>query len=475
MHRTCELVAKDIEIKETTDKFGIKRMKAPRYIATSTVREIKRKLNDKFSRGTICNYRPFFVGVATEREKLECLCKTCLNPRLLHNALMKEVKAKMECVHSSISQYFISGKSCQYARSGYTHFDCITGDCKKCEGLIQPPTYQETCSSGKTITFYQYESVPYKNKKGEDKKRTERVQYETEVAICKQKLDDMAKKYLIHRYDVEHDKLIWPQILEKASENQEMVLHQDYSEKIQEQPKFEPQDMYWSKKSHNLHCTVLHKSTNSEDNEYFYHFSDVLKQDWKFLAVVDAAILQAIECNQQIVRKKSDNCAVQYKSLKVFGYYVTIAIKSGKVWIIYFGSEGHGRSLVDAMSSFGVKAPLRKEIVNKDFYWTKAKQLVDLFQKKNMPVRYHYEEVTKEEIDLQDCNQKEYPIKGCRKLRMIAFHPDGLVEKAAIFVNVMPASEETFSNACTKKRRKYWKKMTKKKNLMMKMMMTITK
>ena len=101
--RYIELVAKDIEIKETTDKFGIKRMKAPQYIATATVREIKRKLNDKFSRGTICNYRPFFVGVATEREKLECLCKTYLNPRLLHNALMKEVKAKMECVQTATS------------------------------------------------------------------------------------------------------------------------------------------------------------------------------------------------------------------------------------------------------------------------------------------------------------------------------------------------------------------------------------
>ena len=341
---------------------------------------------------------------------------------------MKEVKANMETVFTSISQYFIGGIACKYGRSGYTHFDCITGECNECEGIINPPSYTHTCDSEKMVSYYQYQSVPYTNKAGKEKKRTERIQYETEIKSCKEKLDGMAQKYLTHRFDVEHDKLVWPLIIEKAITNNQMVMHQDYSEKLQEQPKFEPQDMYWSKKSHNLHCTVLHSSNDSEDNQYFYHFSDVLKQDVSFLAVVDADILQSKMSQQKVLRKKTDNCAIQYKSLKVFGYYRATSIATGQTWIVYFGPEGHGRGLVDSMSSFGVKSPLRKEIINKDFYWTTAKELVELFQEKGMPERFLYNEVTKSDYDSQDWLKTAFKIKGCRKLRCFVFHPDGSVE-----------------------------------------------
>ena len=50
-----------------------------------------------------------------------------------------------------------------------------------------------------------------------------------------------------------------------------------------------------------------------------------------------------------------------------------------KNFINYYGSAGHGRGLVDAMPSFGVKRPLRKEIMNFDFYISSAAELVDLF------------------------------------------------------------------------------------------------
>ena len=100
---------------------------------------------------------------------------------------------------------------------------------------------------------------------------------------------------------------------------------------------------------------------------------------------------------------------------------------SGKKWIIYYGPASHGRGLVDSCSAFGVKTPLRKEIINKDFYWTKSSQLVDLFQKKGMDGRYHYNEITQEDINDQEW-AGEFPIKGSRKLHCIVFKPDGTVE-----------------------------------------------
>ena len=43
--------------------------------------------------------------------------------------------------------------------------------------------------------------------------------------------------------------------------------------------------------------------------------------------------------------------------------------------ILYYGVNGHGRGLVDAMSGFGVKSPLRREIVTDDFMFYKAAEL----------------------------------------------------------------------------------------------------
>ena len=43
-----------------------------------------------------------------------------------------------------------------------------------------------------------------------------------------------------------------------------------------------------------------------------------------------------------------------------------------KTVIAYYGVSGHGKGLVDAMSSFGVKQPLRKAIVERDFFFNSA-------------------------------------------------------------------------------------------------------
>ena len=90
----------------------------------------------------------------------------------------------------------------------------------------------------------------------------------------------MARLYLLHRYGVEHDKFIWPLIQQKAAERNQTIAHCDYSETLQEIPKFQPQDMHFNKKSNRLHCTVIHKSKDSKDNHYIYHFSDVTTHTW---------------------------------------------------------------------------------------------------------------------------------------------------------------------------------------------------
>ena len=57
--------------------------------------------------------------------------------------------------------------------------------------------------------------------------------------------------------------------------------------------------------------------------------------------------------------------------------YRQLAKETKKKFIVFYGASGHGRGLVDGMSSFGVKTP--QEIVISDFYWDKACELVQLF------------------------------------------------------------------------------------------------
>ena len=120
-------------------------------------------------------------------------------------------------------------------------------------------------------------------------------------------------------------------------------------------------------------------------------------------------------------------CRVQYKCGNVFGDKRQEAMKSGKTYICYFGASGHGRCLVDTMSSFGVKGPLRKEIINFDFYYSSAAKLVALFQKKKMGERMHYSEIT-EGTYYSQAKPTTLPLPGNTKMHCIVFHPDGRVE-----------------------------------------------
>ena len=67
---------------------------------------------------------------------------------------------------------------------------------------------------------------------------------------------------------------------------------------------------------------------------------------------------------------KSDNCSQQYKSRFVFANWRALAKKYNKTIILYYGVSGHGKGLVDSMSSFGVKGPLPKSIITENFFST---------------------------------------------------------------------------------------------------------
>ena len=198
-----------------------------------------------------------------------------------------------------------------------------------------------------------------------------KLKTEKEHRVC---LDDKAFSYLLHRYDVNHDVFMWPLILQEGIKSSEKIVHLDYSENIAKKPKCEPQPAHYSGSQSSLHCSVIHASP---ENVYVYHLSDVLNHDESFTKAVVLNLINEHLKNNKRIYIKSDNCREQFKCRWIFVVYREIAMSLGKEVIIYYGASGHGRGLVDGVSSFGVKTLLRREITN-HVYWISAKQIIDI-------------------------------------------------------------------------------------------------
>ena len=106
----ADLNNKEVVVVEKINKTGKKAITAHKFIATLTVHAIQEKLrfnNIDVSIGTIISLKPFFVNYAAEKEMALCLCKICLNTRLLFKAVMKEEKKQGGVPFSSISKFLM--------------------------------------------------------------------------------------------------------------------------------------------------------------------------------------------------------------------------------------------------------------------------------------------------------------------------------------------------------------------------------
>ena len=95
-----------------------------------------------------------------------------------------------------------------------------------------------------------------------------------------------------------------------------------------------------------------------------------------------------------------------------------------------YRTSGHGQGLVDAMSCFRVKAPIRRAVLTEDFSYRNAKYIFDyltlLF---GNDINKHYILLDGDEIqDLKNSISGSYKVKKCRSLHMISYFPDGSIQ-----------------------------------------------
>ena len=160
------------------------------------------------------------------------------------------------------------------------------------------------------------------------------------------------------------------------------IWHSDFSENMSQLNKYKVQSAHFNKRAYSLHCTVEHVSQLKYPDlkspyRYHYHLSDDMKHDFAFSSLVATKCIDDMNI-PTIIRRKSDNCATQYKCSMVFGEYIKMAKKYDRNVIVYYGASGHGKGLVDAMGTFGVKRPVLKAVLTQNFKYNSAKDILDL-------------------------------------------------------------------------------------------------
>ena len=219
--------------------------------------------------------------------------------------------------------------------------------------------------------------------------KRQRVRHATTFKEVTEKLMSIKWKYLPHRYQVSNYIYHWLQILSKTDELGP-IFHMDYSENITQAFQYITQSSHFSKKQYPLHCTVKHEGGK---NHYLYHLSDELTHNFSSTFNVMKHAFQISQQPPQFLHVKSDSCSMQYKCKYVFGKYKQLASEIGIPIICYFGVPGHGKGLVDAMSGFSVKGPLRKAVVTEDLHYDSAQDIVSYLQElfKDDPYKIYFE------------------------------------------------------------------------------------
>ena len=242
-------------------------------------------------------------------------------------------------------------------------------------------------------------------------------------------LNDCAQKYLTHRYFVSMDKAFWPKF---KSEAPCPIIHIDYSENEKLVPKNEVQSAHFSGRQHTLHCCVLYNNIKDGDHEFVYHLSDDTTHDAVMTFQIIEDILQKypqiVDSRYLVVR--SDNCSTQYKSRYTFGLMQKISEKHQIDIFWFYGAAGHGRGLVDAMSSFGCKAPLQNAIITDDYFNTAQEMHTFLLghfrnDKKGAKKSYIIDPEENAQIRKKSDSRHEHVILGSSKMHLIAVSSSG--------------------------------------------------
>ena len=250
-----------------------------------------------------------------------------------------------------------------------------------CKDLTSPDLVVD--NQDKSVTYWQFVSKKksYVVTRGPDKGKTNETTrcecetYQKTFLELKNVFDESRSSYIRHRYLLCRDKHVFPDFRSSIPDHGP-IFWVDMSENIVNVPKEQCQDAHFNQRQSSLCCTVKLEGIGSKENTYLYHLSDYNTHNISYTgAVFDH--LYSINRGIEIFRVRSDNCQEQFKSLYVFGFWQNFAKQNDIQVLLVYGIPGHGKWLVDSMSSFGVKGPLRQAIVRENFWYTNSQDIKD--------------------------------------------------------------------------------------------------
>ena len=176
------------------------------------------------------------------------------------------------------------------------------------------------------------------------------------------------------------------------------------------------------------------------ENTYIYQLSDDTNHD----SVTTFSIIKdIIRCHPEVIRDKvlilrSDHCQEQNKCKYTFFQMKKLAIDLKIKFVWFYGEPGHGRGLVDAMSSFGCKLQLKNEIVTFDSWFESAEKMVSFLKEYfvNDDSKEHYLINDAETAQVRKQKREEFKLEPCRKYHVIAFDSDDTFSKSLFFRDV---------------------------------------
>ena len=192
----------------------------------------------------------------------------------------------------------------------------------------------------------------------------------------------------------------------------------DFSQNLAMKPKLEAQDAHFSGKQYTLHCSIV----EPDDPKYVYHLCDDTKHDSTYVHLVLEDIFDDKGFKDTYVIIKSDNASNQYKDLYAFASMHQLADKYNCTIIRIYGAAGHGKGLIDAMSSFGVKAILRRDIISLDKWFANSAEIVDYLSLRGDD-RMTYVHIDEKSVDSVWQERKGEPLPGCQKCHLFVYEP----------------------------------------------------
>ena len=126
------------------------------------------------------NLKSFFITYPTEKEIALCLCKLCLNIRLLTEPLMCKAKADGDVVYDSATKFLMLSCPCEKEVNDYYSCKCMSQKHTECKNLT--PVTLKCQNLKEKLKVYQLEltKTPHQKRDKKTGKLEENISKKTE-------------------------------------------------------------------------------------------------------------------------------------------------------------------------------------------------------------------------------------------------------------------------------------------------------